>query len=115
VGYQGELRHGQGGGARVEQGTVEPARVVLEDPQPRDLVGEALRVGRGVAVRDAEEHAEPGPDRPARRGPGGRDALDDRLHRSLTVPGTVRTPERFRARCRVLTVPGMVKGRGREG
>ena len=67
VGDQRELRDDERGAAGVEERAVELAVVVLEDPQPRDLAGEPLRVGSGVAARDAEQDAQPGADLAAGR------------------------------------------------
>ena len=50
--------------ARVEQAAVELALLVREDPQPRDLRREPLRVAARVSARDAEQHAETGVDLP---------------------------------------------------
>ena len=44
---------------RVDHAPVEPALRVREDPQPRDLAGEALSGPLRVPLRDAEQDAEP--------------------------------------------------------
>src|SRR5439155_65438 len=48
--------------ADVEQRAVEPAVVVLEDPQPRDLLRQPRSRLNTVSTRHSEEHAEPRPD-----------------------------------------------------
>ncbi len=80
VGQERELADDERSAAGVEQGAVEPALAIGEDPQPRDL---PRQPGGGVGVvvgGDAEQDAEAGSDRAARRRRGPRDALDDRSH-----------------------------------
>jgi hypothetical protein len=55
VGNQGELAHDERRASRVEQRAIELARLVLEDPQPRDLAGEAFSTRFRVPVGDAEQ------------------------------------------------------------
>ncbi len=62
VGDEGELADRKDGAARVEDGAVETAVVVLEDPQARDLPRQPLCFGFAVAGRDTDEHEQPGAD-----------------------------------------------------
>ena len=58
---ESELAHDERLAGDVEQRAVEAALVVLEDPQPRDLSGQALGLGDRVRLGHAEEDHEPGP------------------------------------------------------
>src|SRR5262249_59739503 len=88
VANQRELADGEHRAARVEDVAVDPAVVTLEDPQPRDLAAEALRLPRAVAARDADQHEQAVPDLTDRlfpdhdTGPG--HALDDGPHAGNT-------------------------------
>jgi hypothetical protein len=79
---QRELADDEGVAAGVEQAAIEPALLVLEDPEASDAAGELLRGGEVVAARDSEEDAETlvdlARDFAARDDAGLRDALDDR-------------------------------------
>ena len=84
---QRELADDERLAARVEERAVEAARVVGEDPEPRDLAGETLgRLGR-VLVPGTHEHEEPrstGADDLAVDPDGGpRDPLDDGAHPAI--------------------------------
>ena len=60
---EGELAHDERLALNVEERAVEPAFLVLEDPQPRDLAREPARVLLAVAARHAEQHDDPRPGR----------------------------------------------------
>ena len=77
---QRELADDERRAARVEQRAVELAGVVLEDPQPRDLAGEALGVLLRVARGDAEQDEQARADLAARRRARPRHALNDCSH-----------------------------------
>jgi hypothetical protein len=79
---QRELADDERVAAGVEKRTVEPAVVILEDAELRDLLGQRDGVGHDVARGDAEQDAETGADRTARRHGCAGDPLDDRLHAS---------------------------------
>jgi hypothetical protein len=78
---QRELADDKRSAARIEHAAVEFPLLVLEDSQPCDLAGEPGG-GRLVVLRgDAEQDAEPAPDRagvvPVDEDPGGANALND--------------------------------------
>ena len=89
VGEERELAHDQGGAADVDDGAVEAAIVVLEDPQARDLPGEPLRIGVGIALPHAEQDDEAGGYLAAHdtvhRHRGTRDALQNRFQPSRSL------------------------------
>jgi hypothetical protein len=57
--YERELADDERLAARVDDAPVEPALLVLEDPQAGDLAGETQGGRLVVSQRDAEEDAEP--------------------------------------------------------
>jgi hypothetical protein len=59
VRYERELADDERLAARVDDAPVEPALLVLEDPQAGDLAGETQGGRLVVSQRDAEEDAEP--------------------------------------------------------
>ncbi len=72
--------------AGVGDRTVHHTVVVVEDPQPPQLVGELVGLGDRVAVRDADEHAEPGPDRSGNRPVGRADSRTSPRPESPVAP-----------------------------
>jgi hypothetical protein len=84
---QRELRDDQDGASSLEDRPIEPAALVLEDPQVGDLPGKLLGVCCGVAARNPEQDAQARADLAARRDGRARDPLDDRSQlssRSIT-------------------------------
>jgi hypothetical protein len=84
---QRELRDDQDGASSLEDRPIEPAALVLEDPQVGDLPGELLGVFCGVAARNPEQNTQARADLAARRDGRARDPLDDRSQlssRSIT-------------------------------
>ena len=51
-----ELADDEGCPADLDEAAVEPASVVAEDPEPRDLAGEPLRIDRRVGAGDPQKH-----------------------------------------------------------
>ena len=77
-----ELADDESRATDVEQGAVEVAVVVLEDPQAGDLAGKPFGLGVVVIACDAQKHAHASADGAAWRDARARDALDDRSHAS---------------------------------
>jgi hypothetical protein len=101
IGDQRELADDQRRPACVQQVAVKSALVVLEDPEPGHLSGEAHGLLVAVTARDAEQDAETGADHAddlaAYRDPGRRDLLNDGPHALVAHAGCVATatgPER---------------------
>jgi hypothetical protein len=59
IGEERELAHHEGRAADVEEAAVEPAVLVLEDAQPRNLLRDPDRGLLPVPARDADEHTQP--------------------------------------------------------
>ena len=74
VAVEGELRDHEQRRARVGGRHVHHAVGVVEDPQVPELVGQLGGGGRVVVVRDADEHAQPGPIDPTTSSPTVTDA-----------------------------------------
>src|SRR5262249_640063 len=81
---QREVRDDEYSAARVEERAVEPAVVSLEDPETRDLAGDAVRNLRVVGGGDPEEDDEAGPDLAAWTGAGAQNPLDDGAHAGVS-------------------------------
>ncbi len=84
LGEQRELADDERRAAGVEQRTVEAAPWVSEDPEARDLSGQAFRLRFAVTAGDADEHEEAlgdlGPHGSVHANGCPADALDDSLH-----------------------------------
>ena len=82
VAVERELRHAQH--LAVVERLVHPAVGIGEDPQRAQLVGQAVGLGLGVVVRNAEQDEQPGADggdlRALHADGGTRHALHERAH-----------------------------------
>ena len=61
VAVEGELGNGEHRPAHIVDAQIHPAVVILKDAQSRNLLGEIVCVGGGVARRNAEQHQQPRP------------------------------------------------------
>jgi hypothetical protein len=76
-GQQCELAYDERRTAGVEERAIESPVRVAEDPQPRDLRRQTVRIRCCVAGGDTEQDAQPGTDRAARYRARAADPLDD--------------------------------------
>ena len=82
---QRELAHDERLAADVEERAVEAAVLVLEDPQARDLSGEAFGRRQVIALRDPQQDRQPTPDRAENRAVDGDRRLGTRCNTARTT------------------------------